>query len=573
VTAVERIEAAYGAIAASGRPEVWISLRDPEDALADARVLDERVAGGEQLPLAGRTLAVKDNIDVTGLPTTAACPAFAYEPSVDAPAVTRLCEAGAVVLGKTNMDQFATGLVGTRSPYGAVRDARRPQYVSGGSSSGSAVAVALGLADLALGTDTAGSGRVPAAFQGIVGIKPTHGLVPVRGVVPACRSFDCVSVFARTVAEGEIAAALLSGPDPEDPLSRSWRPDAPLAAPPAPRVGVPRPVQLDGLSRDGRRAFEDVAAALEATGAALVEVDIGPCLEAGGLLYDGAFLAERYAAVGEFIAAHRAEVDPTVAGIITAGASITAHQYVADRERLDHLRLEAMEELREVDALLVPTAPSQPTIAEVEDDPIGIGRRLGTYTNFCNLLDFCAVAVPGGEADWGQFGVTLMAPAFHDRVVADLARRLAGETELHGPSLTVPATGGRSEPPAFELLVVGAHLRGQPLNGELTIRGARFVRAVRTASCYRLYRLDTAPAKPGLVRTEDPNGFMPGIEGELWSLPPAGLASFLASVPMPMTLGRVRLADGTETIGFLCEPAALTGAEDITEYGGWLAAG
>jgi allophanate hydrolase len=564
LSAAERVAEAYRRIAAADRPEVWIHLRDEDDALADARVVDGRVAAGETLALAGATLAVKDNIDVGGLPTTAGCPAFSYVPADDAVAVARLRAAGAIVLGKTNMDQFATGLVGTRSPYGAVRDARRPDYVSGGSSSGSAVAVALGLADLALATDTAGSGRVPAAFQGVVGIKPTRGLVPTRGVVPACRSFDCVSVFAPGVLEGERAVAAMSGPDALDPTSRGWPADAPLAAPPVPRVAVPSTDQLRGaLTAAAVGAFRVAFGRLEAAGVELVPIDLAPFLEVARLLYGGAFVAERYAAVGDFVAANADRVDPVVAAIILAGGLIPAHCLTRDRAQLAELTLATDAALAGADALLVPTTLRQPTIAEVAAEPSGVNDRLGTFTNFCNLLDMSAVALPAGKADGGEFGVTLLAPAFHDRVLEGIALSLSPAASAPAPASAQPADGQ----PAIELFVVGAHLRGQPLNRQLTDRGARLERAGRTAACYRLYRLATTPAKPGLVRVE---GGGASIAGELWSLPPAGLASFLAALPAPMALGRVRLDDGSEPIGFLCEPAALQGALDITSYGGWL---
>ncbi len=429
-SATERVEAAYERIAEVERPEVWIALRRFEHARADAAAIDELVAAGEQLPLAGVTIAVKDNIDVAGMPTTAGCPAFAYTPASSAPACSRLAAAGAVVLGKTNLDQFATGLVGTRSPYGVVRDARRPAYVSGGSSSGSAVAVALGIADLALGSDTAGSGRVPAAFQGVVGIKPTRGLVPTLGVVPACRTLDCVSVFARELAEAELAVDLMTGPAPGDPTARSWPADAPVGAPAASRVARPAAATLTELTPAGARAFEAAADALAAAGAELVESDLEPFLEAGRLLYEGAFVAERFDAVGAFVVAHRAEVDPTVGAIIAAAGSIPESAVAADHERLAALRLAAGHELAGADALLVPTAPFQPTIAEVAAEPLAVNTRLGTYTNFCNPLDMVAVAAPAGEADGGQFGVTVMAPAFADRVAADIARLLVSDEHL-----------------------------------------------------------------------------------------------------------------------------------------------
>jgi len=551
----ERVRRAYERIAAVDRPEVWIHLRAEADALADAAAVEARLAAGEQLPLAGRTLAVKDNVDVAGLPTTAACPAFAYEPAASATVVERLVAAGAVVVGKTNLDQFATGLVGTRSPYGAVRDAHRPEYVSGGSSSGSAVAVALEIADLALGTDTAGSGRVPAAFQGIVGIKPTRGLVPVSGVVPACRGLDCVSVFARTLAGAEEALSAIEGPDAGDPLSRRRPADAPLAAPPAPRIGVPAPEELNDLTAAARAAFAAAADRLQAAGAELIPLDLDPFLEAGALLYEGAFVAERHAAVGAFVESHRIEVDPTVGAIIAAAASPSASQLFADRERLDRLWLGCDRAFVGAEAILLPTTTAQPTIAAVEAEPLGENVKLGRYTNCANLLDLCAVAVPAGEADGGNFGVTVLAPAFADRAAADIARLLVG-----GEPHTPPPPG------AIELFVVGAHLTGQPLNHQLTERGARFLGAAETAPRYRLFALDTEPPKPGLLRVADDGAAIPG---ERWLLPPAALGTFLAAVPSPLALGTVALADGSEVVGFLCEPFALEGARDITASGGW----
>ncbi len=546
-SATARVAGAFLAVGAGDRPEAWIALRSEQEALAEALLVDERVAAGERLPLAGMTVAVKDNIDVLGMPTTAGCPAFAYSPTADAVSVARLRAAGAVVIGKTNLDQFATGLVGTRSPYGAVRDARRPAFVSGGSSSGSAVAVALGQVDIGLVTDTAGSGRVPAAYQGIVGVKPTRGLVPTAGVVPACRTLDCVSVMAGGLDVASRAFSVLAGALP---------PDAPLGAPPAARVAIPRAGQLDELSVGARRAFSLAAAALQAE---LVEIDIEPFLDAGKMLYGGAFLAERYAAVGEFIARNVDLVDPTVAQIILSGASFTAAAYVGARERIEQLRATAMRSLDGCDALLVPTAPYQPTIAQVAADPIDLNLHLGRYTTFCNLFEMCAVAVPAGVADGGQFGVTVLGLPFRERVVCDLGRRVA-----------FPESAEVVSPGGIELLVVGAHMRGEPLCSQLSGRGGRFLRTVATAPGYRLFALDTVPLKPGLVRSDGVAG-AGSIEGEVWALPPVGLATLLAELPTPMALGRVVLDDGSSVVGFLCEPAALSGAAEITGFGGWRA--
>lgn len=561
MTAVDRVTAAYARLLESGRPEVWITVRDRRDALAEAEAVDARVAAGADLPLAGLTLAVKDNIDVAGLPTTAACPDFAYDPEADAVAVARLRAAGAIVIGKTNLDQFATGLVGTRSPYGRVRDARRPQYVSGGSSSGSAVAVALGVADLALATDTAGSGRVPAAFQGLVGVKPTRGLVAAAGVVPACRSLDCVTVFAAGLDLAQQATWLMAGPDAADPLSRPWPADAPLAAPPAPRVLVPAAGQLDELmSAEAVGAFDAAAARLEAAGAVLVPVDLTAFLVVGRMLYEGGFVAERHASVGAFVDAHPNACDPTVGAIIAASGTLSASALEQDRERLDRHRadIDAVWDAAGADALLLPTVPYQPTIAEVEADPVGVNARLGTFTNATNLLDRSALAIPAGTADGGCFGVTLIGRAFGDRVLADLAARMLGEPPL-------PARP--AEPSGVPLFVVGAHRTGQPLNHELTGHGARPLGVTTTAPAYRLHALATTPPKPGLVRTLDGSGT--AIEGELWAIPPAALGPFLAALPEPMALGRVLLADGREVVGFTCETAALDGAPDISVHRSW----
>lgn len=542
MTPQDRVRAAYARIAQGERPEAWITLRDESAVLADAVAVQARLASGAELPLAGVLLAVKDNIDVAGLPTTAGCPAYAYQPTVSAPAVQRLVDAGALVLGKTNLDQFATGLVGTRSPYGAVRDVRDPSRVSGGSSSGSAVVVALGIADIALGTDTAGSGRVPAAFQGIVGIKPTRGVVPTEGVVPACRSLDCVTVFARTLGEAQRAFDVMASP--------VWPASAPLAAPPRPVVAVPSRDELIGMSPEWRDAFEQVAKDLETAGAVLRPVRLEPFLAAARLLYEGGFVAERYEAVGEFVSAHLPDVDPTVGGIISRAVDVPAHVLVRDTARLAALREAAMEEWGDADVLLLPTAPVHPTIAEVAADPVGVNSLVGTYTNFCNLFDLSAVAVPAPG-----LGVQVVARGHADAVAMGVAAMVVGEA--------APAPSASGVP----LMVVGAHLSGQPLNSQLTSSGARFVGAVRTAPEYRLYALDTSPPKPGLVRVEQGGAC---IKGEVWEIPPASLGPFLAGLPAPMVLGRVRLDDGSGVTGFLCESVAISSAVDITGHGGWV---
>jgi allophanate hydrolase len=557
VSAVERVRAAYAAIGAAGRPEVWIALRPAGEALAEAAVIDARVAGGGELPLAGLVAAVKDNIDVAGLPTTAGAPSFAYQPAEDATAVARLRAAGAIVVGKTNLDQFATGLVGTRSPHGAVRNAWDPARISGGSSSGSAVAVALGLVDLALGTDTAGSGRVPAALNGVVGVKPTRGVIPATGVVPACRSLDCVTVFARSLDLAGKAVTVMAGPDGRDPLASllgngprgGWRLPA---GDRAPRVAVPLPAQLDGLADGWAEAFAAAASRLRMAGVETAEVDITPLLEAAALLYGGAFVAERYAAVGAHLAANTGligtDLDPVVARVILDGARFTAADLFTDQQRLDRLAAQAAATLAGFDALLTPATTAHPTLADVAADPVGVNTRLGRYTNFANLLDLASVAVPAGTVRGLPFGIMLTGPAGGDQRLAQLASRY--------------------DQAPVDLLVVGAHLSGQPLNHELLAAGGTLAGPRATAPCYRLFALDTAPPKPGLVRQAEGGA---SIAGEVWRLPAAGFARFMAGLATPMTVGRVLLDSGHEVLGFLCEPAAAAGAADITGYGGWRA--
>ncbi|WP_405971169.1 allophanate hydrolase [Streptomyces sp. NBC_00988] len=542
-TTVSRVRAAYARIEAVNRPEIWIDLRPQTEVEQEAQAIDERVTAGEQLPLAGRLFAAKGNIDVHGLPTTAGCPAYAYDPETDAPVVARLRAAGAIVLGTTNLDQFATGLVGTRSPYGAVRNAHDPERISGGSSAGSAVAVALGIVDFALGTDTAGSGRVPAAFNGIVGLKPTRGLVPTTGVVPACASIDCVTVFARTLPEAEQALTFMTSP-PARAL-----PPLPQRAPGPWRIAVPPRDQLGELDEGWAEAYEKAVTRLSDAGAEIRPLDLTPFTEAAAMLYEGAFVAERYTAVGAFvdkaIASGTEGLDPTVTGIITRARDIPAHQLYADEERLAALRTRALAELADADALLLPTTPGHPTLTEVAANPLGANARLGRFTNSTNLFDLAAVAVPSGEVSGLPFGVMLIGPAFTDDRLTQIARDLN---------------------PTIQLAVVGAHLTGQPLNPQLLSLGARLDRTTTTAPVYRLHALTTTPPKPGLVHVGEGGA---AIETEIWRLPAEGVGKLLATLPRPMTLGTVELADGTSAPGFLCEPAALENAEDITTYGGW----
>ncbi len=507
---VERVTAAYRRIADVGRPEVWITLRDRADALAEAGAVEQRLAAGEGLPLAGLVVAVKDNIDVAGLPTTAGCPDFAYRPATTAAAVERLRAAGAIVLGKTNLDQFGTGLVGTRSPYGAVRNSRDPELVAGGSSSGSAVAVALGIADIGVGTDTAGSVRVPAALNGIVGIKPTLGIIPTHGVVPASASFDAVSVLAADLGLATAAAAAMARPDPRDPRGRRWPADVPLAAPRAPRVAVPDAANLTALSDAYRRAFERTVVRAGDAGLGVEPRDISVLLDAARLLYDGALVAERYAAVGEFLDTGPPGADPVVASIITAARAITGPAFAADLDALARARTAATDLLAGFDAVLLPTTTEHPTLAQVQADPYSINRRMGTYTNFCNPLDMAAVAVPGAPtATGGPFGVTVVVPAFHDQVAVDIAARLSGET-----STLLVETG-------CDIALFGPH----SVRRQLEQLGARHT---------------------GQVSAERaPSG------GELFRISEAGLGRLIADLPAPMALSRIELADGRAVTGLV----------------------
>ena len=528
----------FDRIESADRPEIWIELRDRQDVLAEIATVDPT------LPLAGLLFAVKDNIDVEGLPTTAAAPTYTYLPTSDATVIARLRAAGAVVVGKTNMDQFATGLVGTRSPFGAVRNAWAPNRISGGSSSGSAVAVALGMVDFALGTDTAGSGRVPAALNGIVGVKPTKGLVPITGVVPACYTQDCVTVFARDLGLSRTVVEIMAGPDAADPLSRPGV-DMP-AVPRRPRIAVPTPEHLDGLAPGWREAFGSAVETFRKTGAEIVEVDITPLLDAAKLLYEGAFVAERYAAVGEHIEQHASELDPTVASIILAGKNKTAAEWAADTARLAEFGSAGDALLKNCAALLTPTTTWHPTLEDIAADPIGANSRMGRFTNFANLLDKAAIAIPAGMVNGTPFGVMLTGPAFSDSQLADLAQRFLN--------------------PELEIFVVGAHLAGQPLNWQLVQAGGTLVAATQTAAQYRLHALDTVPPKPGLQRVTSGGSH---IAGEVWRLPAAGFGTFVAAIPGPMVIGSVVLSDGTTVSGFLAEPFALEGAPDISQFGGW----
>lgn len=564
-SAVARVREALDAMRLSNRPEVWIHVRAEAELLEEAARVDAAVGAGSQMPFAGKLFAVKDNIDVAGCPTTAGDPAFSYQPKADAPAVLRIRQRGGIVLGKTNLDQFATGLVGTRSPYGAVRHAQDPERISGGSSSGSAVAVALGIVDFALGTDTAGSGRVPAALHGLWGLKPTRGIVPATGVVPACASLDCVTVFAREADLARDVITAMSGADGIDPLAS--RPRVTPHVSKSRTLVVPLADELRFMAQGWDQQFERVVAAARAAGFEVVERSIEPMLDAALMLYGSSFVAERYLAVGEHIrrqvSAGSANIDPTVASIVLSGQSHSAAQLFADQRTLEVHRMRAQELLDGAAAVLSPTTTWHPTIAQVADDPVGANSRLGRFTNFANLLDMAAVAFPAGEVDGLPFGAMVSGPGFTDDALFDIASHIASHMGQVGAGTVCQGGNGGD----FDVFVVGAHRKGQVLNHELLDCGARFRAEVETSPSYRLYALDTVPPKPGLVRVAD-GGV--AVRGEIWTLPAAGFARFVQGVPRPMALGSVLLEGERSVTGFLCEPLALSGAHDISDVADWV---
>jgi len=552
------------------QPQAWITRLTDEAVLDQARRVDARLAAGEVLPLAGVPFAVKDNIDAAGVPTTAACPTYAYTPAEAATVVRQLQDAGAVLLGKTNLDQFATGLVGTRSPYGIPGCVFNRHYVSGGSSAGSAVLVGAGVVAFALGTDTAGSGRVPAAFNGLTGFKPSRGRWSTRGVVPACRTLDCVSVFTGDAADAALVDDVLAKFDAGDPYSRSSPGDLP-AWPAAVRVGVAKPDQLAWFGdTDSERLFAAAVERLRAAGAVTVDVDIAPLLAVAQLLYSGPWVAERLAAIEPLMRANPGAVHPVVRGIIqggygVSGADVFRGQYALQQHLRDTAAL-----WETIDVLALPTTPTIYRISELLAEPVALNSNLGYYTNFVNLLDMSAISVPAGFRDNGTgFGASLIGPAWADRALLDLA----GRYERAGPLAPLPpydlAADGAATSVSVRLAVVGAHLSGMPLNWQLTSRGARLVQDTRTAALYRLYAIaGQKPPKPALVHVGRGGH---DIAVEVYELDMAAFGSFVDEVPAPLAIGTVTLADGTAVSGFVAEPRALEGAQDITDFGGWRA--
>lgn len=574
LSAAQVVAESYERIAAAADPAIFLHLRSREEALAEAAALPPFDPAA--YPLWGVPFAVKDNIDVAGAPTTAACPAFAYEAETDAFVVARLRKAGAIWIGKTNLDQFATGLVGVRSPYGVPRNALDPEIVPGGSSSGSGVAVARGLVGFALGTDTAGSGRVPAALNGVAGLKPSLGALSTSGLVPACRTLDTISIFALTVEDAWTAFRAACAHDPADPYSRIL-PAPPLSAPPPRlRIGAPNAATAEFFG-DALQA-EAFAAALDKLrnlGAEIVEIDFTPFYAVAKMLYEGAWVAERMAAVEPLFRKNPEALHPVTAKIIGAADKLTAADAFRGFYRLQALKREAEAAIKGLDLLAAPTIPTFYGLADLEADPIGPNSRLGTYTNFVNLLDLCGVAAPTKpRADGRPGSLTLLARAGQDALAAALAARLhracgpeLGATGLRLPPETPLAVG--PGPGEMALVLVGAHMSGLPLNSEVASRGGRFLAATTTAPEYRLYALPGGPpARPGLLRAAEGGA---AIAVEVWAMPEAAMGGFLAGIPSPLGLGRVRLADGTSAVGFLAEAVAVEGAQEVTAHGGWRA--
>lgn len=567
------VETVFARIAAVNDPGIFIHLAEKSFLLAEA----ERLGSFDpSRPLFGIPFAVKDNIDVAGMPTTAACPNYAYLPEQDATIVRLLRDAGALVIGKTNLDQFATGLVGVRSPYPIPKNAIDPKLVPGGSSSGSAVATAHGIVSFALGTDTAGSGRIPAGLNNIVGLKPSVGALSTTGVIPACRTLDCVSVFALTVDDAWTAFSVTAQHDETDPYSKTIAATGYGKVPPVLAIGVPVKAELqffgDAVMEE---AYFNALSTLEKLGHRLVEIPFGAFYRVANLLYEGAWVAERYAAIKPFFDAQEQSLHPVTRKIYGAARTLSAADAFSGFYALQELKKEVAPLIASVDLLCVPTAPTHFTLANIEAEPIRENSRLGTYTNFVNLLDLCGIAVPTGtRSDGLPASVTLLAPSGRDGLAATVARDLhrasgmrLGATEWSQPPYAPPASDTESED-LIDIVVVGAHLSGMPLNHQLTDLGGKFSRDAWTSGAYRLYALTgTVPLKPGMTRVGEGEGRK--IEVEVWKLTTAAFGAFVAAIPAPMSIGTIMLSDGTSAKGFLVEPLALVGAVDITNYGGW----
>jgi len=556
---------------------VWIHRLSLAEVLGQLDDAEQRQRAGAQLPLLGIPFVIKDNIDLAGHPTSAGCPQFAHTPAKSSSAVERLILAGAIAVGKTNLDQFAMGLVGTRSPFGACENAFDPRYISGGSSSGSAVAVAGGLVSFALATDTAGSGRVPAGFNNIVGLKPTRGRISATGVTPACQSLDCVSIMALTCRDAAEVARLVAGPDAADPYSRRDGEIPPARYVPVSRarVGVPADAQLQFFGNQSvEKQYRLAIERMKSLGATIVEIDFDPFLRTARLLYEGPWVAERLNVTQQLLNDAPTALLPVTRSILDGARKWSAVNLFEGMHVLQRLKQETAAVWGRIDLLLTPTAGTIYTIAEVEENPIQTNINLGYYTNFVNLLDLCALAVPAGfGADGLPVGVTLIAPAGQEQTLLEIGHRFHGDqklplgaTGLHSPddgALLPPVESG------VRVAVVGAHLSGQPLNWQLTDRHARLVSATRTAPLYQLYALPgTTPPKPGLVQSGEGGS---AIELEVWEMSVDAFGSFVAAIPPPLGIGTIALEDGQQVKGFLCEDVAIRGARNISNFGGWRA--
>lgn len=532
--------------------------------------------GADQLPLYGVPFAIKDNIDIAGWTTTAACPAFAHEAQTTATVVERLQSAGAVVIGKTNLDQFATGLVGARSPYGKVPNTFNPAYVSGGSSSGSASVVARGVVPFALGTDTAGSGRVPAGLNNIVGFKPTPGSVPMQGVLPACRTLDVVSIFALSTNDASLVLALMQQGASEEPTFHSVVPQPAWLGTCSRRVRIGIPVNHGCDAALGyAAAFEEAVGRLESLDVEVVPVDMGALHDVARLLYDGPWVAERYSVVKQLLDQNPLALDPTVADVIARAKDFDACQAFEGRYELAALSRIAQAIWSTVDTLMVPTTPTCPTFEALAEQPILRNSELGKYTNFVNLLGWSALSLPASISHSGlPFGVTFIAPGGAEAALADWSSRWEQTTALPSGHELAPSQQDRSPPatklaaePTLQVAVVGAHLQGLPLHGQLVERRCRLLQRTHTAPRYRLYALaGTRPAKPGLIRHESGGA---AIAVEVYEMPASEVGSFLQAIPYPLGLGNLELQDGRWVKGFICDPAGLEDAQDITDHGGW----
>jgi len=561
----QTIEEVLKRIAQAGDDKVWISRASDADLLAQADALDARRAEIGKLLLYGVPFAAKDNLDVAGMVTTAACPGFAYEAKTSAEVVQRLVDAGAIVIGKTNLDQFATGLVGVRSPYGVPRNPFDASYVPGGSSSGSAVAVSSGLVSFSLGTDTAGSGRVPAGFNNIVGLKPTPGLLSNEGMVPACRSLDCTSVFALSCADADAVLAVAAEPHTTPAVGKTFR------------FGILGTMDAEFF---GDAAYATLYAQsierLKALGGTPVEVDYAPFRDAAQLLYAGPWVAERTAAVGAFMesADEKSGVWPTTQQIVLGGRKYSAVDAFEGQYRLAELKARAFAEMKGLEFLAVPTAGTVYKLSDLEREPVLYNSHLGHYTNFVNFFGLSALAVPAGfRPDGMPFGITLISNANAERTLLAFGARWQRAVPLPLGKTTSRLPPPETDPSVVEdrvpVAVVGAHMSGLPLNGQLLELGGRLEKATRTAPVYRFYALPGGPPhRPGLVRVAEGGG---AIELEVWSLPASRIGALLRQIPAPLGLGTVSLADGMSVPGFLCEAHATSAAKDITSLGGWRA--